>query len=238
MEPTRKQLVDQAVQTIKEFRRSGLAVIAKSKDGVYGKRIVEQLQGELGINHDTLRKARVFADEEKGYSKREMEELLQLIREHAEDADNEGSIFGRSHLLRLLSVPKSDRGELQELVVTQGWSNARLDAEIAHRYGRRKSGGRKRDISDEGPVFLAQLEVMCESWLRWRKAVVPPDPQKGSSNSGKTLSRKELDRMHKRIKLLPPSLVALITKTCSSIEVLQSEVKKELKRQKRSRTAR
>ena len=81
-------------------------------------------------------------------------------------------VFGRTHVLRILSVPKRGRKGLQAAAIRGAWSTAELEAEIAARYGSRKDGGRRRRIPADTPGLLAQVEGQCEAWRRWHVAAV------------------------------------------------------------------
>jgi hypothetical protein len=219
----RKSQVAVAIDAIREFRRIGLQVLERSQGGVYGRRVVETMEEELGINQDTLRKARIVADEEKGYSRTALEKLCRLIREH--QVSGEGAIFGPTHLNRLLRVPKRDRDAFQAMAVKKRWSIDRLEAEIARRYGRRRAGGRKRRVAVDATLFLTQLDSMCVSWLRWRE-IVFPSPQKADDRA--TPDRQEQVRARKRLNSLPSDLVQLIAESCKAVERLHARVRAEL----------
>ena len=77
------------------------------------------------------------------------------------------AVFGRTHVIRLLSVrPRSTRAKLQRMAVVNGWSTSRLEAEIARRFGTRRDGGRRRAIPADAVGLLTQVEGMCETWGR------------------------------------------------------------------------
>ncbi|MFO0804151.1 MAG: hypothetical protein U0791_13640 [Gemmataceae bacterium] len=116
-----------------------------------------------------LRKARVFADPKRGCTAKELNNLCKSIRScwHA-FADN-GASFGRTHVLRLVSVPKSGRrrASIQEAMFENGWSTAELESEIFRRYGRRGQGGRKGEIGTKVGGILVRLDRLCTGWLRF-----------------------------------------------------------------------
>jgi hypothetical protein len=88
-----------------------------------------------GINPDTLRAARRFADPERGYTTAELDVLFAEFREF-------GFGFGTSSVIRLLSVwPRKQRARLQRKAIKGGWSLSRLEFEIAKEFGTRKAGG-------------------------------------------------------------------------------------------------
>ena len=52
-----------------------------------------------------------------------------------------------------------------------GWSNSRLEAEIAREFGPRRAGGRRRKVPADKADVLVQLEQMCTTWARWRASL-------------------------------------------------------------------
>src|SRR5581483_4999772 len=84
-----------------------------------------------------VRKARVFADPEKGYTKKELRKLLALCRQHQ-------AVFGLKHMIRLLSIPKGEgkRERLLRETIENGWSVTTLNEAIRATFGTRKDGGR------------------------------------------------------------------------------------------------
>lgn len=62
------------------------------------------------LNADTLRKSRNFADPNVGYSPEELQDLIEHIRSHKFDRDNPKWKITRTHLIRLISVPKEKGG--------------------------------------------------------------------------------------------------------------------------------
>jgi hypothetical protein len=123
--------------------------------------------------YERLRQARQFADPEKGgYTPQELDELCASCERNKFAA-------GTTHVVRLLTVPRTDRAALQERVLQDRWSTATLDHEIAKRYGTRRAGGRRRQVTTERTDLLVQLEQQCETWRRWN-ASLRRVPDKGT----------------------------------------------------------
>ena len=116
---------------------------------------------ELGINPDTLRKARHFADPDRGYSKDELDQLCEAC-EQAEYA------IGTTRIIRLLSIPsKQRRKALQGQAIKRRWSKRDLNREISKKHSPRKLGGRRKQIPTNVSDFLTDLLGKTESWRRW-----------------------------------------------------------------------
>jgi hypothetical protein len=169
-----KERLEAAIQNIRAFYDLGRNLTKQDHKGGYKKKTIDKEAKLLQINPDTARKARVFANPESGYTRGELVQLCQLIRKEqpitraVNGMSKELSILQRTHVIRLLSVPRGKgRPALQEECVMKGWSTAELEREINKRYGTRKDGGRRRAIPSEMNGFLVQLEGMCEQWKRW-----------------------------------------------------------------------
>jgi hypothetical protein len=122
----------------------------------------------IGLNYDTLFKARVFADPVSGFTKPELTQLCKQVESFAGKFAERGTRFGFSHVILLLAAEKPDggRAELQEQTFKNGWSKAELKAAILSRYGRRRQGGRKRRMGAREEDVILRLEMICESWRR------------------------------------------------------------------------
>jgi len=120
------------------------------------------------MSGEYLRKARQFGDPAKGYDRAELRVLCQAIRNNVATFTSRGTTFGTSHVIRLVSVPKSagKRAQLQSLTLAGGWSIDELDAEIRRRFGRRRQGGRRRREVTDRRGLLVQAELVTRSWLR------------------------------------------------------------------------
>lgn len=165
--PTSQKLephVLQAIREIEEFYKLGIAF---TDEGAYGERRIADLAGDLEINEDTLRKARAFADEAKGYSRHELRELFEHLKSH--EYRNPKWKFGRTHIIRLLSVPRlrDKRNRLQKRVINNEWSCSKLEDEIRRVYGTRKNGGRQRSVPSDRKGLLSLIEHECDCWKRW-----------------------------------------------------------------------
>lgn len=220
-----QERVKAATQNIRAFHDLGRALPPKPerhKDN-WGRRIIGGEADLLGVNEDTLRKARAFADPDKGYTRKKLDDLCRLIREVQPvrrkvkpDQEEELPIFQRSHVIRLLSVKgKKQRLALQRKCIKEGWSTGALDREIAKRYGARRAGGRRRKIPPDLTDLLVQLEGACEGWRRW-KGELSREPE-------------EVTEKHVLLANLPDELREQIEAVSKGIFTLHQAVVEELK---------
>jgi hypothetical protein len=224
MSQTRRQQVAAAVKAVRAFHELGRSLPAKAshKDG-YGQGTVTLEAEKHGLNPDTVRKARHFADPVSGYTAAEVNALCRSIREVQEEQD--GPVFGRTHLIRLLSVPKKQRTKVQTAAIENGWSTAELEAHIATRFGSRRDGGRKRRVPSDLPGVLVQLEGLCEGWRRWAEVVV--------GYEGDDQER----QVRKRVEL-PTELLSSVLAATKAIAELHAEVNDELQTRRPKRAVR
>jgi hypothetical protein len=213
---TRTEKVNAAVAKLRAFYQLGQSLPPKTapKDA-FRQRIMETEQERLGLNADTLRKARKFADCEQGYTPQEVDELCRLIREVQPAQDRRMAIFERCHLVRILSVPRRKRAALQRECIRKGWSLATLERIIAMRFGTRREGGRRRSVPDDLPSFFVQAEKLCEVWRRWVEEL-SRDPD-------------QVDEEHILLADLPLKLRKQITAISGQIWQLHQDVVEELK---------
>ena len=108
----------------------------------------------LGVHSETVRQARQFADPESGYTQAEVEELCRAIRDIQSESEA-GGVFSKTHVVRILTIPKATRAKFQMEAIRGGWSTNRLESEISSRFGSRRQGGRKREIPREAAGLLA-----------------------------------------------------------------------------------
>jgi hypothetical protein len=223
MSQTRRALVAAAVKTVRAFYELGRSLPVKDshRDG-YGQGTVATEAEKHGLNPDTVRKARQFADPRSGYTAAEVNALCRTIRDV--QADQDGAVFGRTHLIRLLSVPKEEREKVQQSAIEGGWSTAELEAHIATRFGSRRDGGRKRRVPADVLGVLAQLERMCEGWRRWAEAVASDDDA-------------HQRRGRKRVEL-PADLPASVAAATKAIADLHEAVNRELQTRRPRRAVR
>ncbi len=224
MSQTRRQQVAAAVKAVRAFHELGRSLPAKEshKDG-YGQGTVAVEAEKHGLNPDTVRKARHFADPVRGYTAAEVNALCRTIREVQEEQD--GAVFGRTHLIRLLSVPKKQRAKVQTLAIENGWSTAELEVHIASRFGSRRDGGRKRRVPSDLPGVLVQLEGLCEGWRRWAEVVVGDE------------SDDQQRQVRKRVEL-PTELFQSVLAATKAIADLHDEVNHELQARRPKRAVR
>lgn len=224
MSQTRRQQVAAAVKAVRAFHELGRSLPAKAshKDG-YGQGTVTAEAEKHSLNPDTVRKARQFADPVSGYTVAEVNALCRSIRDVQEEQD--GAVFGRTHLIRLLSVPKKQRAKVQAAAIENGWSTAELEAHIATRFGSRRDGGRKRRVPTDLPGVLVQLEGLCEGWRRWAEAAVGDESD-------------DRDRQFRKRVELPTGLLESVLAATKAIADLHDEVNGELQTRRPFRAVR
>lgn len=227
MSQARKTKVAAAVKAIRDFYALGRSLPRKQahKDA-YDQGTVDAEAKKRGINPDTVRKARQFADPTGGYTPAEVNDLCRLISKVQPGQDDGDAVFGRTHVIRLLSVPKHRRAGLQEAAIRGGRSTGELEARIAAKYGSRRDGGRKRRLPSDALGLLAQAERLCESWRRW-VALVTPDPELPEGKS----KAPSLDD-------LPPRIRRLVREADAAVAKLHETATEELKARRPSRAVR
>jgi hypothetical protein len=218
MAVSRSAQVQQAVKDICEFHALGCRLPKKDEfKATYAKHVVEDLARKEQKNEDTIRKARALADPVAGYSPAELGELCRLIEKVQSgltEDDKDKYVFRPSHLIRLLSVrPKRRRRALQERAIRGGWSKSRLEAEIAQRFGTRRTGGRKPAPAETLETWLAQTEGLCETWRRWNAVLDAPDAKDRATRQD-----------------LPSGVSRAFRATTAAIGALQTMLLKEMSR--------
>jgi hypothetical protein len=164
------QSIEEAVRGVRDLHQIGRqSLVARPDQGRSSNGVAEEDAQRFSLKANTLRKLRVFADPKRGYSQAELDDLCNSIRDCWDKFAKNGASFGRTHVLRLVSVPKSGRrrDSIQEAMFENGWSTAELESEIFRRYGRRGQGGRKGEIGTKVGGILVRLDRLCTGWLRF-----------------------------------------------------------------------
>ena len=190
--PTKREAIAEVVRVVREFHQIGLQSLRdrpRSGEKVAGAVAMEAQK--YGLNEDTLRKARTFADPEIGYTAVEVDELCVAIKKHWDSFTTNGATIGRTHIIRLLAVPRVDgqRASVQAAMFKSGWSTSQLEGEIHRRLGRRKRGGRRADLGTNLPDLLGHLDLQCEAWLRLDDQLVRRQ-EEGAQSSFKDLPQR------------------------------------------------
>jgi hypothetical protein len=196
---------DVRLRQLRAFYNRGLASVKQHprNGNVYG--MIAASAAEAGDSGELLRKARIFADKDDGYSRSEFERLLK-------SCDRGGHALGLSHIVRLLSLPKArgKRRAMQDAAIENRWSRRRLDAEIASLYGNRAKNavGKKAAKPDTVEVALYRIARQCEQWRRLCLALAEagelriPEPIKGKlasvTRAFKALQEELPERMKSR----------------------------------------
>ena len=184
MSKARAKRVVVAVRGIKDFHATGRKLPPKaSHREAYNQGTIQTAGEQMGLSAEAARQARQLADPVAGYTALELRELCALIKSTQPDQDDALPVFGKTHLIRLLSVPKSRRAGLQRAVVRGAWSTSRLESEIAAKFGTRREGGRRRQVPQDDVGLLVQLEGACEGWRRLLAAVDHPATEEKSGHA-------------------------------------------------------
>ena len=213
--PTLQARIDAVVREVRKFHTIGVRSLRNRPGrGALGEGSINKEAASRGVGIDYLRKARVFANLESGYSPNELEALCQAIHSGFKKFVVRGTAFGVSHVIRLLSIPKTNRvrARLQTRTFAKGWSVGELDDEIRTTFGRRRKGGRPRHVGDGGDL-LVQLEAFCESWRRWHVRL-----------QGKN----EANRQRTPLDDLPAEIREVVLRTAHAITKLHAVVKSSL----------
>jgi predicted nuclease of restriction endonuclease-like (RecB) superfamily len=166
MAKLKQSKTDLAIKRIRDFYYIGKASLRKCPGRAqHAEHQLDEEAEQLKMNPFTLRKARQFADVDRGYSGDDIEELCRQIEKQGSAPGQ--TTFGRTHIVRLIGVPKSKRLELQQLAITNGWSTSQLSSQITMRFGRRRLGGRRIKIPKNLHGVYAQIEGLCGRWQRW-----------------------------------------------------------------------
>lgn len=164
--------VEIAIKKVRQFHDIGHRSLKDLPDNRgYGSSLAKVEAAKVGMNEDTLRKARQFAEL---YSDDDLAELAALCRQHA-------CVLGTSFIILLVRVPdREQRRRLQRKVTSKHWTASRLEQAITSRYGPRRAGGRRPAIPRDAAELLAQVESMCDAWVRWHSALTdePHDNRK------------------------------------------------------------
>jgi hypothetical protein len=223
----RERAVEMAVAKIREFHQIGLALPPRAAHReVYNRGIMDAEAERLGMNPDTVRKARVFAHPADGYTAAELDDLCLLITQTQSGQKDSLPVFSRTHVIRLLSVPKHRRGALARRAVAKAWSSSELEQAIAARFGTRTEGGRRRRVPQDVLGLLVQIEGTCEKWGRWAAVVTPRTGPVAKEADTATLN------------VLPPDVHRAVQEATRAMERLHRLVVEELVRRKRRRALR
>jgi hypothetical protein len=207
MSTARERRVAEAVRAIRELHATGRKVPPKqSHRDAYNQGTLEEAGEQLGLSTEAVRQARQLADPVAGYTAYELRDLCDLIREVQPDQDDALPVFGKTHLVRMLTVPKSRRAALQRSAVRGAWSTARLEAEIAGRFGSRRAGGRRRRVPQDADGLLVQIEGMCEAW---RRLLAEVDADDGEENPGHAVLADLPDAVRRQVRAAGRTLATL-----------------------------
>ena len=118
------------------------------------------------LTSDMLRKARVHADPEPGWSPEELDTLLKAINDVQTGQKEKLPIFSRAHAVKLLVIPEGKRVKLQLRAIKKDWNLDQLENEIARRYGRRSDRGHRPGIAGNDGRISVQFTRMAGNWRR------------------------------------------------------------------------
>jgi hypothetical protein len=183
-----------------------------------------------------LRQARRFA---LAYTPAGLDRLCKVIVSIQSGQEVGRPIIGPAAIVRLLSVPASQRDEFVKLAAQNAWSFKDIEREIRARFGRRRKGGRRRLKPTSLPGFLAEAEKWCEAWRRWQEQSTAdlgnepaPDPLKGLPDDLRIL----ISRVTKVVRQFQEAVWAeLATKKVSASRSPDGKSDRTNRRRKRSR---
>lgn len=169
---------------------------------------------EYGLNPELLRKARVFADPERGYTPGELNELCR-------QCERGGYALGHVHIISLLPVPKEKRKAYQRQAIKWRWSCRKLVAQIRRDNPKRESPGRKPSKIADATDALVRVSKMCRSWRGFYEQLV--EPPSGEADAA----------TQPVIEALPESLKHALAKTNGQMKRLDAAARDELDRAQR-----
>lgn len=207
--PNRLEAINEVVLQIREFHRIGRKSLKdRPGRGGYAAGEIAKEAEKYALNPDTLRKARAFAEAREGYTAAEVDELCASIRTYWDNFTANGATIGRTHVIRLLNIPKAkgQRASVQKRMFMEGWSTAALESEILRRFGRRKGGGRKADLGSTLRELLVRLDRHCETWLRFHDQLVK------RQKLGERPSLVELPPIRSAVDVVTKAMLSLRTK--------------------------
>jgi hypothetical protein len=205
MSQTRRQKVEQAIQLIEQRHQIGLEIQRdRSRSEASDSERLRWVARRHGIQKESARKARGFANPYTGYTVKEKNDLCRLIRRIQPTQKDHCGVFGISFAERLLSLTKTaERTALQNEAIENGWTLSKFKSEIRNRYDTRGEGGRRCRAPSNAVDLLDQLRQMCDHWRRWWREVSPEsDTVSKSATSFGTLEpklRKEIVAISERL---------------------------------------
>jgi hypothetical protein len=153
--------------TIREFHKLGKRVLKedakcpKRGKGVRHWGVVKSIQEDEEVSRDLIEKARRFATV---FSDDDVTELCALRGPSGK--------LGHWHAIHLLTVRrKRDRLSLARRAAKEGWSVARLRAEVRQRSSKTSSGGRRPTKPDNVDVALVDIERLANKYIIWCKSM-------------------------------------------------------------------
>jgi hypothetical protein len=167
--------VEEAIREIRAYYQHGRAILRQvpARGGYHRGEIVD-LARRLGWNETKARKARQFAGQ---YTREQLADLCRLLREHRPH-------FGPAHVGVLVTVPDArQRADLQRWCIEHDISKAELELEVKKRFGRRRFGGRRRQVAQDPLHALVQVDEMADTWLRWHAVAAEEEEHNGHGQS-------------------------------------------------------
>ena len=171
-----------AIQAIRDYWVLGRSCLDEVPErGGYGEKVFADLARQMreadppGKWSETkVRKACQFAREGEGYSRRHLDDLCKLLRDH-------DRAIGTAFIGLFVTVSwQEGREDLQRRCVEEGWSKHRLQAAIKKLLGPRRYGGRHRRVGPDVADALVQLDGMADSWERWLRFAAEKDGRRKS----------------------------------------------------------
>lgn len=175
---------------------------------------------QVGMNADTVRKARTFANPTTGYSTSELKTFCDAIRLNWSHFTDRNSAVGPTHVILLLSVPKSrgERARMQAKMLKDGWSTSELQSEIHKSFGRRRHGGRKAVLGTSVEDLLVRLDQHRETWMRMHAELVQRDERGHPAGE----------------KALPPAIRSTLARITVEMRKISDVIARQLKHSHRA----
>jgi len=166
--------IEKAVHRLREYHRLGRQLLGTHPAAEHDTETARREAARHGFNDNYMKifQIRAFADEKKGYTEEELDELVKLCWEHH-------YALGFSFIPKFMAVPKAKRAKFQQEAIKGGWSSAMVDRNRFAKRPRRAKVGKKPEVPSELNIFLTDLQTRTMYWGNLKKEIQEPrDPRK------------------------------------------------------------
>ncbi len=148
------------IDGIRAFYELGAQSIEQFPKLPYGQVAAKAAQARL--QPDTLREARHFAQ---AYSDADLSAFFRECRRCKRQP-------GLSLVIRFASIPRAYREAFQKSALQERWTYSRIGSEIRARFGKRKTGGRRRKAPAGSKDAVFKILRITEGWISLHQLLV------------------------------------------------------------------